>query len=122
MRKWLIGTAIAVLTISCAAVAPSAAQQKCEPVAEITQGLSEAGIHASRVLVSFDVGFVNDYHKVVNVNIPDGVEPIGMLAVDRGDIAIIGIIENPKEPCVRLNMVLPSTRHKAAVSIANRGV
>lgn len=122
MKKWLASASIAIIVTSIASVSPSAAQQGCEPVIEISQDLIDSNIPSDRVLVSFDVGFVNDYHKAAMVKIPTRAEPIGMIAVVLGDTAVVGLIENSDAPCVRFKMRIPAQLHTSAVSLVKKGV
>lgn len=116
MRKLILAAAAALAFSS-----PVFAQPACVPLAVIGSEMRAAGITAENFLTTTEPTEISLYHKALGIEIPDGVEPVGMLVVVLQDRAIVGIVQDEGGPCIRYAMTISLERHRVALAAATTG-
>ncbi len=89
MRKLILAAAAAIAFSS-----PVFAQPACVPLPVIGAEMRAAGITAENFLTTTEPTEISLYHKALGIELPDGVEPVGMLVVVLQDRAIVGLVQD----------------------------
>jgi len=102
------------------ALAAPASANECVPLAVIGANMQASGIPSNQIYASEDISFVDAYLKALGLPVPDRAQPVGILIVETGNIAIVGIVENEGGYCIRWGVQVPLSVHRRAFTAANR--
>lgn len=116
MRKLILAAAAAIAFSS-----PVLAQPACVPLPVIGAEMRAAGITAENFLTTTEPTEISLYHKSLGIEIPDGVEPVGMLVVVLQDRAIVGLVQDEGGACIRYAMTITLEKHRIALAAATTG-
>lgn len=79
-----------------------------------------AGIPATHIRVTDDIGYINDYFKALGVTIPDGSQPVKVIFVLTPPVAHVGIVE--PNGCIVHHGRVSLKAHMNASALAAAGV